>query len=159
MKEVQCLKVKTGEIIIRSIVDAILLMVVLYLIAFIDEIMKDFVGSFAVAFGPKLYLFFIILAICIVIIIVLVMLDIKNRCNAIMYDKDKIIFVRKDKEDGFPFDARTEIKYYTLKNGDMTFTFKCGKKTFNVFLSPFNGNELLVFFKENKLNANCQDKK
>lgn len=159
MKEFDCLKVKTGELILRSIVDALLLMVILYLIAFIDEIIKDFANSFAVAFGEKLYLFFIILAICIVIIVMLAVLDVKNRCSKIMFDKEKIIFTKNNNKEGFPFDPRTSVSYYKLKNGDMTFVFKCGKKSFNVFLNNINGNELLEFFKENNINAISKDKK
>lgn len=159
MNELECLQVKKSEIIIRSIVDAVLLFLILYVIAFIDEMIKDFKGSFSVAFGEKIYLFFIILAICIAIIITLVLLDERNRCKRIIFDKDKIIMVRKAKEEGFGFNSQTEISYYQLANNEYTFIFKRGKKNNYVFLSECNGKQLLDFFNENGINIINNDRK
>ncbi|HKL74286.1 MAG TPA: hypothetical protein VJ903_05275 [Clostridia bacterium] len=147
MKEVICLKTDVKKVALRFLIDLLIIFALLFLIAFVESFIKSFSSSFSYIFKEKLPLFFIMLALSVVLALILAYIEINSRCLSIRYDDEKIIFVKKKKEESMKLTYELYVRLEKKKD-ILFFSFRQNKRVVNASLDINCGNELIDFLKD-----------
>lgn len=154
MREAKCLKINYNKQIARVFIDFIIIFVLFYLIAFIESIMQNFAASFKYVIQEKKLLFFVIMAISFLLSLFLAFMDMSSRCLSIKYDEEKIIFVKRKKEESMKLVYGLIVRSETKIDGTI-FSFRQDKRVVNVYLSKTDGSALINQIRDKGITINC----
>lgn len=97
--EFVCIPKKTESVILRAVIDTAIVFALLYLIAFIGDIIEDFTGSFAYVFANKKPLFFVLIVLSVSLTVFFRIAEDLATCRKIEIIEDTLILTKKKKRE------------------------------------------------------------
>lgn len=158
MKEWVCLKPDYTKIVLKAMRDAVIIFALLFLIVFIEYIMKVFLNFFANIISQKAINIIVVAVISLALAAIVAVIDVISRCGKIKADEEKLVLVKGKKEETMTLTADLYVIGQEKKNL-FTFSFRQNKRVINADLSTGDGKALAAFLSDKGIRVNSIDVK